>query len=130
MNDLQLAPADLTEPQWLLLRHLNKYSTPFYTEFLYAQFSEHQIDRLPFYYMFFSLAVLNYIRLDGHGEQVPGRKQDFRYAVTPKGRKVVAQYTEVSKVNNASAVAKKRPYTMIAAYLPRTIQLRDYSLDH
>ena len=129
MNDLK--PNDLTEPQWFLLNHLHQYSGPFYTEFLYTQFSKHQIERLPFYMMFFSLAALSYIQLDGHGKLVPGHKQDFCYVVTPKGKKVIARYTKAkAESNDAQPVSKIRTNGIIAASFARTVRLKDYSMSH
>lgn len=127
MNNVK--PNDLTELQWLLLRHLHQCSTPFYTDSLYTQFSRYEIDRLEFYQLFFVLATHQYIQLHSYGKIRPGYKQDFCYVVTSKGKKAIAEATQKDNSTSPFSIKIKQEKRKVLMQSPtKTITLKDYVL--
>lgn len=87
-------PEELTDTEWLLLQHLYQYAAPFYIGFAHHEFYESQIDKPVFYKMFYRLAGLFYIKLDGLENVEYGEQQTVFYILTRKGKQAVAQDEE------------------------------------
>ena len=89
-----MKPVELTDPQWHLLIHVSQYVAPFYIDFIYEGFCRPGTNKVNFIRMFYRLATLSYIQMQGFDTPSTGNKQTIFYIMTAKGKKVTERFNK------------------------------------